>query len=108
MSIKLTKKQLQVYNFISGFIKEHDYSPSYRDIQAGLGLSSVSSVAEHIDNLINLGVLRKSPGAARSLEVVDINHSETVELFKHRMLTATVEELETLKKAASILGINLE
>ena len=49
-AVKITKKQLAVLEFIENFTEENGYSPSYREIMAGLGLSSVSAVAEHIDN----------------------------------------------------------
>ncbi len=105
--IKLTKKQKLVYDYIANYVKENGSSPTYREVCAGLGLSSVSAVAEHIDNLITLGALRKSPKAARSLEVVDITYPETVALFRQRMAKATEEELEILRKSAKILGIDL-
>ena len=108
MAIKLTKKQLAVLEFLENFTEENSYSPSYREIMSGIGLSSVSAVAEHVDNLVAKGVLRKVPGAARSLEVLDYKHEETVELFKTRLMTATEEEKKILEKAADILGLNLE
>ena len=108
MSIKLTKKQAQVYDFIGNFIAECGYSPSYRDICAGLGLSSVSAVAEHVNNLIALGALKKVPGEARSLEIVDYTFPETTELFRAKLAQTTNEEdIEILRKAAIILGIDL-
>ena len=108
MSVKLTKKQTAVYNFIKEFIEENGYSPSYRDIMSGLGLSSVSAVAEHVDNLVRLGALKKAPGAARSLEIVDLSYPETTELFKFRLSTASESDRDILKTAALILGLDLE
>ena len=107
MSIKLTKKQLLVYNYIAEYLKDHDAAPSYREVAAGLGLSSVSSVAEHIDNLVALGALKRNPGAARSLEAVDLLHTETTALFKEKMATASEEDIDILRKAAKILDIDL-
>lgn len=107
MSIKLTKKQTLVYDYIANFIDEHGFSPSYRDICAGLGLSSVSAVAEHVDNLVRLGALRKAPGAARSLEVIDFTYPETTALFREKMAAASQEDIEILRKSAKILGIDL-
>ena len=107
MAVKLTKKQLAVLNYLQDFTEENGYSPSYREIQAGLGLSSVSAVAEHIDNLVSKGVLKKVPGAARSLEVLDYKHEETVELFKIRMTDCTDAERQILEQAADILGLDL-
>ena len=107
MSVKITKKQQLVYDYIADYVRNNGASPTYREICAGLGLSSVSAVAEHIDNLITLGALRKSPKSARSLEVVDITYPETVALFRQKMATATEEELEILRKSAKILDIDL-
>lgn len=108
MAVKITKKQQAVLNFLEDFTEENGYSPSYREIQTGLGLSSVSAVAEHIDNLVSKGVLKKVPGAARSLEVLDYRHTETVELFKVRLAECTEEERKVLLGAAEVLGLELE
>ncbi|MBR2543018.1 hypothetical protein IKF03_00210 [Candidatus Saccharibacteria bacterium] len=108
MGIKLTKKQLAVLGFLQDFEEENGYSPSYREIMTGLGLSSVSAVAEHIDNLVSKGVVKKVPGAARSLEILDYKHEETVELFKARMLDCSEEDKKVLMRAGEILGLDLE
>ena len=108
MGLKLTKKQLAVLNFLEDFTEEKGISPSYREIMAGLGLSSVSAVAEHVENLVAKGVLKKVPGAARSLEILDYKHEETVGLFKARLIDASEEEKKVLLAAAEILGLDLE
>ena len=105
---KLTKKQLALLDFLQDFTEEKGYSPSYREIMAGMGLTSVSAVAEHVENLVEKGVLKKVPGAARSLEILDYKHESTVELFKVRMMECTEEEKKVLSQAAEILGIEVE
>ena len=105
--IKLTKKQLAVLNYIEDFIEENGYSPSYREIMTGLSLSSVSAVAEHIDNLVAKGVIKKDSGEARSLEVLNYKHEETTMLFKEKLAICSEEEKAVLKEAAEILGIDL-
>ncbi len=104
---KLTKKQLAVLDFIRDFTEENGYSPSYREIMVGLGLTSVSAVAEHVNNLAEKEALRKVPGAARSLEILDYKHEETVELFKIRMADCSEEDRKILVMAAEILGLDL-
>ena len=69
-SVRPTKKQKILLTYIEGFIKEHGYSPSYREIMNGLHYSSVATVALHVNNLIKRGHLRKRDNSARSLEVV--------------------------------------
>lgn len=65
-----SKRQRELLNFVDGFIQGHGYGPSYREIMRALGYKSVSTVAVHIDGLINKGYLRKRDNSARSLEVV--------------------------------------
>ena len=108
MAIKLTKKQLALLEFLEDFTEREGYSPSYREIMAGMGLTSVSAVAEHVDNLVSKGVLRKVPGAARSLEILDYKHEETVKLFKEKMTTCSEEKRKILEQAGEILGLDLE
>ena len=74
MTERQTKKQRELLLFVDRFIKEHGYGPSYREIMAGMGDKSVSTVAVHIDGLIEKGYLRKRDNSARSLEVVSSDY----------------------------------
>ncbi len=69
-TVRPTKKQRELLTFIEKFIGEHGYSPSYREIMAGLDYTSVATVALHVSSLIKRGHLRKRDRSARSLEVV--------------------------------------
>jgi SOS-response transcriptional repressor LexA len=105
MGIRITKKQQRILDFIVDYTDKNGVSPTYREIGAGLGLKSVSSVAEHIDNLVALGAIKKGEDSSRLLEVVDLTFPETTALFKSRMYVASEEEKQLLRKAAKILGI---
>lgn len=107
MKNKLTKKQSLIIEFITEFTDRQGVSPSYREIGTALNLKSVSAVAEHIDNLVAKGALKKVPGAARSLEVIDTSYPEATELFKLRLSQANDDEREILTAAADILGLEL-
>ena len=69
--VRPTKKQKALLDYISSFIAEHGYSPSYREIMKSLNYTSVSTVALHVGNLIKRGHLIKRDYSARSLEVVE-------------------------------------
>ena len=71
MKSALTKKQRKTLDFIIGFIEQKGYSPSYREIANGLKLSSVATVAQHIDTLVEKGFLEKGSNSARSLIPVE-------------------------------------
>jgi repressor LexA len=66
---KLTKKQHQIFRFITEFLQENGYPPSYREIGEAFKLSSTATVHEHIKNLERKGCLSNSPAIARSLEI---------------------------------------
>lgn len=75
-TIRPTKKQQLLLEFIAQFIEEHGYSPSYREIMKGLGYNSVATVSLHVNNLIKRRHLQKRDHSARSLEVVSGNVTE--------------------------------
>ncbi len=70
MSVRPTKKQQELLNFIEAFVAQNGYGPSYREIMKGCSYSSVATVAVHVNNLISRGHLTKRDRSARSLEVV--------------------------------------
>ncbi|MHB1864832.1 MAG: LexA family protein [Candidatus Saccharimonadales bacterium] len=70
-SIRPTKKQKELLSYIENFINEHGYSPSYREIMAGLNYNSVATVALHVNNLLKRGHLKKRDHSARSLELIN-------------------------------------
>jgi repressor LexA len=71
MKSPLTKKQRKTLDFVTTFIEQKGYSPSYREIANGLKLSSVATVAQHIDTLVEKGFLEKGNNSARSLIPVE-------------------------------------
>ena len=77
-NIRPTMKQYHLMTYIADFTQIHGYGPSYREIMMGCGYSSVATVAEHINNLIVRGHLRKKDRSARSLEVVSMPEKEKV------------------------------
>jgi SOS-response transcriptional repressor LexA len=64
-----TKRQHDLLDYIERFIGEHGYGPSYREIMRALDYKSVSTVAIHVDGLIQRGHLSKQGRSARSLTV---------------------------------------
>jgi repressor LexA len=66
----ITRRQRQVYDFIAGFVQTKGYSPSFEEIGAGLGLSSLATVHKHISNLEKKGLLRRDYNRSRSIDVL--------------------------------------
>ncbi len=97
-----TKKQKALLDFIAGFIAQHGYSPSYREIKDGMNYNSVATVALHINNLVKRGHLVKRDHAARSLEPVDAQ----IEPIKSNEVTA--KEEKWLVKKVEFYFVNVE
>ena len=68
----LTRRQKQVFDFLVGFINRRGYSPSFEEIGAGLGVSSLATVHKHLETLERKGFIRRGYNQSRSLEVVAI------------------------------------
>src|SRR5579864_7379536 len=68
----ITKRQREVYDFIHDFVQGHGYSPSFEEIGAGLGLSSLATVHKHISNLEKKGLLKRDYNRSRSIDVLPV------------------------------------
>jgi repressor LexA len=65
--LALTRRQVQILEFMRDYRRGSGYSPTIREVAAGLGLSSVATVAEHLDSLEALGLIRRQRDRARSV-----------------------------------------
>jgi len=72
LSRQPTKKQKQVLEFVSGFQKEHGFSPSLEEIADYLGVS-IPTVHQHVQALKKKGFITARKGEKRSIEPYGIN-----------------------------------
>ena len=64
------KKTIErVYNYICDYINNKQISPSVRDICAGVGLKSTSSVHTYLKQLDNQGRIEYRPGLRRDIVI---------------------------------------
>ncbi|NQT49261.1 transcriptional repressor LexA [Candidatus Kuenenbacteria bacterium] len=106
----LTKRQSEVLKFVKTFIKDYDYSPSYREVADGLGLSSPATVHQHLQTLKSKGYLNMDPESARGLELTSkvMRLAKSIELPLVGLITAgapieAVEENETMAVPADLV-----
>jgi len=64
---QLTKRQLQVFDYVERFINCFNYPPSIRDIQEGCEISSTSVVYYNLHRLAEHGYLNVVPGISRGI-----------------------------------------
>jgi len=77
----VTKRQKQVLDFVSHFIEDNGYSPSYEEIARGLNLASLATVHKHISTLETKQYLKRGFNQSRSL---DLGPKYIQEQRKHR------------------------
>lgn len=106
----LTKRQSEILRFITAFIKDYDYSPSYREIAEGLGLSSPATVHQHIHVLKSKGFLSMDADAPRGVELTSkvLRLGKTIELPLVGLITAgepieAVEDRDTMAVPADLV-----
>ena len=106
MAEPLTKRQREVLDYVTQFIEIYGYAPSYREIAAHFKYGSVATVAEHIDSLVNKGMLQKGENEARSIQLVqqdmDLSHSVELPIMG---LVAAGQPIETLGRHAETLEV---
>jgi len=66
----LTKRQREIFDFISRYLAKHGYPPTVREIGKAVGLHSSSTVHAHLSKLESLGVVKRDPSKPRALEVM--------------------------------------
>lgn len=65
--IKDPLRQDRVYGFVRRYLAAYGYPPSVREIGAAVGLSSTSTVQQHLDALVRDGRLTRRDRRVRTL-----------------------------------------
>ena len=66
----LTKRQREIFDYISRYLSKHGYPPTVREIGKEVGLHSSSTVHAHLSKLETLGVLKRDPTKPRAIELL--------------------------------------
>ncbi len=83
MATYLTKRQREILNFLTKFIKEKGYSPSLEEICKGMGLSSLATVHVHLKNLEDKNFIRHAWNRSRSIEIIEQQEDNVVSIAQN-------------------------
>src|SRR5215208_5639646 len=70
MTVDLTKRQKEIFDFIRTYASKTGYPPTVREIGKAVGLHSSSTVHAHLANLEKVGLLRRDPTKPRAIELL--------------------------------------
>jgi repressor LexA len=67
---QLTERQTKILNYIREVTKTRNYPPSVREIGENVGLSSSSTVHNHLNQLERRGLIKRDPSKSRTVQLV--------------------------------------
>ncbi len=92
----LTKKQKDVLDFITGYVREHGYSPTQKEIQEFFGFKSLGSVQDYIKYLTAGGFLNNDSHSVRGLMPSTVQqNSEDIPLLGNIAAGTPIEAIES-------------
>ncbi len=106
--MKLTKRQKEILDFISGFIERNGYSPSMEEIAENFHFASLNAVFKHLEALESRGHLHRDSNRARSIQLSSNSAAgvQSVPLFGYVAAGRPIEAIsnpETLQIPESFL-----
>ena len=78
MSVVVYKRQRQILDFLNDYIEKHSNAPTLVEIAKHLNVKSLATVHEHLAALEKKGLIKKSSGLVRSIELIDKKIGEIV------------------------------
>lgn len=69
---KLSKRQIDILEFIKREVRDKGYPPSVREIGLAVGLASSSTVHGHLARLESKGLIRRDPTKPRAIEIINL------------------------------------
>ena len=70
MTDQLTDRQTKILDYIRYVTKVRNYPPSVREIGEAVGLSSSSTVHNHLNQLERRGLIKRDPSKSRTVQLV--------------------------------------
>ena len=67
---ELTERQTRILDYIRDVSKKRNYPPSVREIGEAVGLSSSSTVHNHLNQLERRGLIKRDPSKSRTVQLV--------------------------------------
>src|SRR3981189_765025 len=67
---ELTERQNKILDYIKYVTKARNYPPSVREIGEAVGLSSSSTVHNHLNQLERRGLIKRDPSKSRTVQLV--------------------------------------
>ena len=99
MNDQLTERQALILQYIRKVTKVRNYPPSVREIGEAVGLSSSSTVHNHLNQLERRGLIKRDPSKSRTVQLV-----QDAEVDQQRRNAVSVPVVGNVAAGAPILA----
>jgi repressor LexA len=99
LSDQLTERQNRILEYIRHVTRTRNYPPSVREIGENVGLSSSSTVHNHLNQLERLGLIKRDPSKSRTVQLV-----QDAEVDQKRRNAVSVPIIGSVAAGAPILA----
>ncbi len=102
----LTKRQKQILDYITKFIKKNDYAPSLEEIKEHFKLSSVATVHQHVEAIREKGFLNKIENQPRSIEINNKREESGLIAIPLLGIIAAGQPIEAIEMSGETITLN--
>src|SRR6202023_2339838 len=99
MTDELSDRQAKILDYIRYVTRVRNYPPSVREIGEAVGLSSSSTVHNHLNQLERRGLIKRDPSKSRTVQLV-----QDAEVDKKRRNAISVPVVGNVAAGAPILA----
>tara|TARA_B100000029_G_C17372123_1_gene886561 strand:- start:4 stop:630 length:627 start_codon:yes stop_codon:yes gene_type:complete len=109
----LTKKQKELFEFLSHYIKKNSISPSFEEMKEAINLKSKSGIHRLITSLEERGFIRRLKHKARAMEItkslesssnISINNSINIPLIGYIAAGNPIEAINNAEESIPVPG----
>src|SRR4030042_6567037 len=71
MTTILYRRQKEILNFLNKYINKYGHAPTLGEIAKKIGVRSLATVHEHLQTLEKKGLIKRSSGLVRGIDIID-------------------------------------
>jgi repressor LexA len=101
----LTRRQREILDYLTAYIDDRGYAPSFEEIAERFHFQSLATVHEHLTNLERKGFIRRTPNESRAIEIVPPRGQTGATELPLLGLVAAGEPIEAVTESTDTLAV---
>lgn len=101
----LTRRQREILDYLTNYIDDRGYAPSFEEIAERFHFQSLATVHEHLTNLERKGFIRRTPNESRAIEIVPPRGQTGATELPLLGLVAAGEPIEAVSESTDTLAV---